>query len=209
MDWDQQREIFKRAYSQTQISLSNWCKEHSIDYQVARKYIRVSDIKVECSVPLKTKRQNVKKQPQKKNTNSFKKGNMVSRKHGGYAQLLNDDDVDIARSVISLSDELIVCRSRLVSVIKARIALEIQIKEEQSIEAKSCLNEQMLKFIDAEDRTIARIESLTLTLDKLEMNQVMTEKNMTQIDIMRQTFNTRDKEIKSLDEGKVIYNIDW
>lgn len=208
MDWSKVRERFRSAYQEQQISLKQWCINEGIDYQSARKQISVKDIKQVAKNSPETKRQNViESQPQKANQTSFSKGNQIARKHGGYSSLLNKDDVELALQVKSLEDELLACRSRLVSVMKYRSNIEAQVKECSDVEMKVALSELLLKSMEAEERTIARIESLSATLSKLGRDAILVEKDKVQIKMIEQTINIRDRD--SQEDDKVTYYIDW
>ncbi|MGR5176888.1 hypothetical protein [Vibrio mediterranei] len=206
--WPMYRKAYKIAFSESGISLKNWCRKEGINYQNARKQIKVRDVQAECATPGKTKRQNViESQPQKANQKSFKKGNQQARKHGAYAELLIEDDLRIAVEAKSLDEELLVSRSRLVSVIKSRRELEEQLKELDSQELKVQYAEILLKLVEAEDRTIARIESLHSTMSKLSRDEVSLLKDRAQTELTEVTIEQR-KALSSEDD-KVIFHIDW
>lgn len=207
-NWSELRGAYKQAFNETGISLKDWCKQKSISYQNARKQIKVRDIQAECPTSEKTKRQNVIiAQPQKANQTSFIKGNQKARTHGAYAQLLDEEDLEIASQAKSLKEELLVSRTRLVSVIKTRRELESQRGNLDSQELKAQYGETLLKLVDAEDRTIARIESLCSTLSKLSRDEVSKRKDMAQIDLTELT--TKQRKELDRENDKVVYHIDW
>ncbi|MDE1220214.1 hypothetical protein MCT05_04320 [Vibrio aestuarianus] len=209
-NWQQLREAYRQAYQDSQITLAKWCKENQLDYQCARKQIKVKEIKAEFKKVIKTKRQKViDPQPQKANTTSFKANNQVARVHGGYASLLNQDDVEIAQQIESLEDELLACRSRLVSVIKQRTELEGQLQNlnGSDLELKAHYMEVHTKIVDAEDRVIARIESITATLAKVERSQISNDKDKLQSKLIQQTIDQKSK-VLGVDD-KVTYIINW
>jgi len=209
-NWQQLREAYKQAYQDSQITLAKWCEENQLDYQCARKQIKVKDIKAEFKKVIKTKRQKVNDpQPQKANATSFKANNQVARVHGGYASLLNQDDVEIAQQIGSLEDELLACRSRLVSVIKQRTELEGQLQNlnGSDLELKAHYMEVHTKIVEAEDRVIARIESITATLAKVERSQISNDKDKLQSKLIQQTIDQKAKVLEV--DDKITYIIDW
>lgn len=209
-NWQKVREAYKKAYQDSQITLAKWCEENQLDYQCARKQIKVKEIKAELKKVIKTKRQKViDPQPQKANATSFKANNQVARVHGGYASLLNQDDVEIAQQIESLEEELLACRSRLVSVIKQRTELEGQLQNlnGSDLELKAHYMEVHTKIVEAEDRVIARIESITATLAKVERSQISNDKDKLQSKLIQQTIDQKAKELEV--DDKVTYIIDW
>ncbi|MEZ9906116.1 hypothetical protein AB4343_14885 [Vibrio breoganii] len=208
MDWMIALEQFTRAYQETGVSLKQWCLDNDVDYQSARKEISVKEVKASCEKLKKTKRENVNVcQPEKANHTSFVQGNQAARKHGAYASLLKTEDIEIAERVESLEDELLACRSRLVSVMKARTETETQWKKSSAHEEKIQCAEVMLKLVDAEERTMARIESLCSTLSKLNRDKSAVNKDRLQQKLIEQTIELRTKESEK--EDKVSYDIDW
>lgn len=209
IDWNQNRQLYQRAYEETGVSLKGWCQQNQVDYQSARKQINVKKIKEAAALTSpQTKRQNViESQPQKANQTSFSKGNQIARKHGGYASLLNEDDVELALQINSLEDELLACRSRLVSAMKYRSDIEAEKRDCGDVEMKVVLSDLLIKVIESEERTIARIESLSATLSKLGRDTILLEKDKAQIRMIEQTIDLRDKE--NSDDEKVIYHIEW
>ncbi len=208
MDWNELREQFKYDYKNSGVSLKQWCSQNGIDYISARKQIRVRDVRSSVQCDAKTKRQNVlTAQPNKANHASFFAGNQVARKHGAYASLLKEEDVEIAERAKSLKDELLACRSRLVSVMKARTEIEVQWEQCSTSEDKAQYADVLLKLVDAEERTMARIESLCSTLSKLNRDKSAVEKDRLQRKLLEQTIELRTKEIAK--EDKVTYYINW
>ncbi|EGA64181.1 hypothetical protein [Vibrio brasiliensis] len=208
MDWKELKEQFKNDYQSSQVSLKQWCIEQGVDYSNARKHISVRDVKEAIQHRSKTKRQNVKvSQPNKANDTSFSKGNQVARRHGAYSALLDCDDVEVAIEVQSLDDELLVCRSRLASVLKTRSELQAQWHQCTSVESKIQLSEVLTKLVDAEERTIARIESLNATMSKLKRDEMTIQKDELQVQLIEQTLKER-KKIADHD-NQVVYHIDW
>ncbi|EGA67691.1 hypothetical protein [Vibrio brasiliensis] len=210
-DWNQTRQKYKESYIQSGISLAAWCKSHGIDYQSARKQIKVSEIKAECKNVIGTKRQKViTPQPQKANHGSFGQGNQAARTHGAYAKHVEEDDLRTASEVCSLDEELLVSRARLVSVLKQRQQLDNLLHESrlaQDLEQCKYLSELLMKLVDAEDRAVARIESLCITLSKLKRDTVMIRKDKAQAELLEQSIMQRRAEQNKND--KVIYNISW
>lgn len=159
---------------------------------------------------IKTKRQNViEPQPQKANATSFEANNQAARTHGGYASLLNPEDVEVAENIASLEDELLACRSRLVSVLKQRAELERQLNDlgSSDLELRAHYMEVHTKMVEAEDRTIARIESITATLAKIERTQVSNDKDKLQSKLIQQTINHKAK-AENVDD-RVSFYFDW
>ena len=208
MDWNELAARYMDDHQETRISLKQWCKQHQINYQNARKHISVREAKARSSNTPKTKRQKViAAQPNKANHTSFSEGNQAARKHGAYSCLLDAETVELASRVQGLEDELLVCRSRLISVIKSKAEIEQQWKSCNAHEERVQLSELMLKFVDAEDRTVARIESLTATLSKIERNQVANNKDSAQVKLIQHTIEEKVKATKI--DDNVTFNIDW
>jgi len=208
MDWSELRERFKYDYQASGVSLKQWCNENGVDYTSARKQIRVREIKAAMKCDHKTKRQNVTmSQPNKLNHTSFTKGNQLARTHGGYASLLNYEDVELASKIQGLEDELLASRSRVISIIKSRAEIERQWKRSDNQEERAQLAEIMIRLVDAEDRAVARVESLTATVSKIERNCVSNHKDTLQSELIKQTINSKAQAARP--DDKVIYNIDW
>ncbi|MCE7612203.1 hypothetical protein LZS97_18570 [Vibrio fluvialis] len=208
MDWNELAARYTDDHQETRISLKQWCKQHQINYQNARKHISVREAKASSSNMPKTKRQNViNPQPNKANHTSFTAGNQAARKHGAYSELLDCNDVDIAIKAQSLDDELLVCRARLASVLKTRFELQAQWQQCSSVESKIQLSEVLYKLVDAEERTIARIESLHATISKLKRNETTVVKEAVQTKLIEQTIRLKTKDEQR--DDKVIFNINW
>ncbi|MFA0046707.1 hypothetical protein AB4351_08295 [Vibrio sp. 10N.261.51.F11] len=208
MDWKALATRYAEDYQETRISLKQWCEQHQIDYQNARKHISVREVKARGSSASKTKRQNViRSQPNKANRTSFSSGNQAARKHGAYASLLEEEDVNVAAQVESLQDELLVSRSRLVSVLKARTQVQKQLQQCSSVEARVQCTEVLLKLVDAEERTVARVESLCSTISKLQRDETILVKDALQTKLIEQTIEQKRRDTEQ--DNQVIYHIDW
>ncbi|GAK82809.1 hypothetical protein JCM19238_352 [Vibrio ponticus] len=62
-------------------------------------------------------------------------------------------------------------------------------------------------MVEAEDRTIARIESITATLAKIERTQVSNDKDKLQSKLIQQTINHKAK-AENVDD-RVSFYFDW
>ncbi|UPQ87362.1 hypothetical protein [Vibrio sinaloensis] len=207
-DWEMHRQEYKVAFQESGINLKAWCSAQGINYQNARKHIKARQVQAGCPATTKTKRQNViEPQPQKANRRSFKKGNQRARKHGAYAELLVEDDLRIALEAKSIDEELLVSRTRLVSIIKSRNQLEETLEDIDSHELRVQYAEILLKLVDAEDRTIARIESLHSTRSKLSRDKVSLLKDEAQTELTHISIEQR-KALSNMD-NKVTYHIEW
>ena len=151
-------------------------------------------------------------------SNLFEPGNQVAFKHGGYATLLKEQDLEIAdeSEVIGLMAERRLCRARIASALRTIQETEDALAEpggkddpENVLASIRLINSAN----DAINAAIARVESLTRTLSAIRIDDVNVPRLAAdKIKIEAQTAKLRaetDKLGRKSTAESVVYQLDW
>lgn len=98
------------------------------------------------------------------------------RKHGGYAQYLDADELFESAGDLRLWDELIFTRARVLSVTRTLKALQADLALASEMTDRIALYDKILKAETALDKNVARVESLERTLSALRIDDVTAPK---------------------------------
>lgn len=103
--------------------------------------------------------------------NLFEPKNDAAVKHGGYAKYFQQDEYFDDAEAMSLYDELIFTRARVISVTKHLQKIHEDLSEATEIKDRVALYGKITSAEQALDRNIARVESLTRTLSGLKLDK--------------------------------------
>lgn len=201
LDWEQAKIEYVEALKTTGIGLRAWCELRGINYNSARRNINQKQAKIMAKLvdndQLCAPAKPASTPDSAKNTNA--------RSHGGYSEFLSKELFTCASQIQSLDSELLYARARLISVSQKWSEQERLIQNETDSKTKHKLEQNQLKLTDVEDRLIARIESLTSTLARLERHQLALKKDKLQIKLMEVTLDER----KRGDGPEVVFNVNF
>lgn len=198
--WQDKKAQYQAAYEASQIDLKAWCLANNINYNSARRHIKASDIRLLSK--MREMDQNCASSEPAQLTNP---SNQNALTHGGYANFIDHCDLDNAKLVHSLHDELLLCRARLMSVVRASSCLAGGEAELSDVQTLSERTKGQSQFLDIELKIIARIESLVSKISRLELESLIMEKEKVQIDLLKAALEDK----KTNGAPIVTFNIDW
>ncbi|WP_234918583.1 hypothetical protein [Aeromonas veronii] len=102
----------------------------------------------------------------------WKPGDRPALTHGGYAKILEADELFDQAEELELRDELIFTRARVISVTKTLKNLQQDLVEATEMTDRIALYDKILRAEQALDRNIQRIESIERTLSALRIDEV-------------------------------------
>ncbi len=96
----------------------------------------------------------------------------LAKTHGGYAKYLDDDEAVADAKQMKLRDELILARTRAISVTKRLPQMRDDLERCDDVEQRIRLYEGIIAAEQALDRNIARIESIERSLSAIRIDDV-------------------------------------
>ncbi|WP_421174117.1 terminase [Aeromonas enteropelogenes] len=102
----------------------------------------------------------------------IKPGMQLAKTHGGYAKYLDDDEAVADAKQMKLRDELILARTRAISVTKRLPQMRDDLERCDDVEQRIRLYEGIIAAEQALDRNIARIESIERSLSAIRIDDV-------------------------------------
>ncbi|HIF9075571.1 TPA: hypothetical protein ACX6QU_003387 [Photobacterium damselae] len=187
-EWAQLQQRFLRDHALTSIGVKAWCRAQGLNYQTARRYIKLraaSTPSEQKSAPKKTSSSGRDQwgrftlgNPGNPNPpgHRFKAGNQVARTHGGYVTRFDDESLFLEAQSMSLSEELVLCRARALNCIETMKSIREDMQTVDSIEQRLELYHALASTERALDKNVVRIESLTKTLSALRLDEVTEQK---------------------------------
>lgn len=181
-NWKKLQQHFLAAHTATGIGAKEWCEAKGLNYQTARRYIKVSK-------PEKKPRGDG--QPfEPGNEHRFEKGNTVGKdtrfkagnkqgvpnfhpghahgaktaKHGAYAKYFPIEVLQDVAASLGLPDELILVRARIHSLLRSLERIQDDIAQAQDTEVRADLYKAMLTAENHLTRYISQAESIQKTL---------------------------------------------
>ncbi|WP_421180352.1 terminase [Aeromonas enteropelogenes] len=103
---------------------------------------------------------------------NIKPGMQLAKTHGGYAKYLDDDEAVADAKQMKLRDELILARTRAISVTKRLPQMRDDLERCDDVEQRIRLYEGIIAAEQALDRNIARIESIERSLSAIRIDDV-------------------------------------
>jgi hypothetical protein len=158
LDWEKLKLIFWHEYHKTGLSAQDWCNQYQLNYNTARRYIKVRGVKQSTKsqfTPKKTGRSRII--PKRRGPPL---GSKNALKHGGYSECFYDSSGVITQA-ISKKDILMLCRNRIHLVIAEILRITYELERTTAIDMIVKLNDSLLLADLAIDRNIATIEFIT------------------------------------------------
>lgn len=202
--WEVLQSRFIKTHESTGISVKNWCEKNNLNYNTARRYIKVEEKNTTLII------QNPKQlsQATKRKVASF--GNQNARTLGHYSEFIaTDEDALRHNSALraSLSEELALLRMQLSNLLVGIKKIEVKLEGELTVEQSLSLYDKYVKLQTSFDIKIARIESLEnslihhkkITAD-IEKTIILTEKTKLETDKMRNESSGANTELAEIYE---------
>lgn len=158
VDWAKLQLQFWYDHSQTHVGAKAWCDKHQLNYNTARRYLKVRAVKESI------KRQ-VASNPIVKARKVFKHrgapfGSQNALKHGGYSKYFYNELGQMVEA-INAEDDLLLCRTRIQLVLINVRRIQQALEQKLCIEMVSKLYDDLLRADLAIDKNIARIQAIT------------------------------------------------
>lgn len=162
--WDDLRTLFEAEHKERGLSVKEFCDEQGINYDTARRHIKMPRAKLKKAP--ETSDKNNKSKP------GVKPGTQNALKHGGYTKYFKDHTNALVKAT-TLDDELDLCRARIHTVLEALEGINNHL-EAPDIDADTAarLYESLFKAENALDRNVARVESIVKTLSSLQIDSL-------------------------------------
>lgn len=178
--WEVLKTRFIQAHEKTGVSVKQWCDKNKLNYNTARRHIKVDN---KSTSILKNKSSLISPV---KSIRVASIGNQNARKLGHYSEFITTDE-DILRHstalIASLHEELALLRMQMSNLLVGIKVIEAKFDDGLSFENEILLYEKYVKLQNSFDVKIARIESLENSLIQhkkiavdMEKTSAVTEK---------------------------------
>lgn len=158
VDWEKLKVTFLLEHNQTGISAQDWCNKYQLNYNTARRHIKIRVLKKNIKLQIKSNQTGKSRKIAKRRGPPL--GSKNALKHGGYSQCFYDGSGQVAEA-ISKEDVLILCRTRIHLVISKILLITQKLKNSPPHDMAIKLYDSLFLTNLAIDKNIATIEAIT------------------------------------------------
>ncbi|GAA5136774.1 hypothetical protein [Thalassotalea piscium] len=161
-EWEQIKFNFAIEYNRTGVSVLSWCKENQLNYDTARRHLKIKNAKLLNFTPSELKKRKRRRGPPLGSQNALK--------HGGYSNIFCNIT---NQKVVAITEEDELCLSRI-RIHKAMQAInKLQEKLQTNIRVETCIKLMNALFLVEQsiDRCIGKIELIKRTSSKTRIEK--------------------------------------
>jgi hypothetical protein len=174
LDWEKLKVTFWHEHKKTGVSVQDWCNKYQLNYNTARRYIKVRVIKKNINLQFKPNQAGRSRIIAKRRGPPL--GSQNALKHGGYSKCFYDGSGQVTEA-ISKEDVLILCRNRIHLVISEILRITKELERTSAVDMIVKLYNNLFLADLAIDKNVATIEFITRQMSSHRLKKLKNRIN--------------------------------